>query len=84
MGGVRKIVIEASAGLFDVVLSVETEGIVSVKVVRGLEAVMSSSGKSVDEAAGKLVEALRRIEAALADAVKVARRLDAGTPQGVA
>ncbi|MCC6050546.1 MAG: hypothetical protein LM580_07555 [Thermofilum sp.] len=83
MGGVRKVVVEAGAGVFDVVLSVEAEGVVSVKVVRGLDVVMSYSGKGVDEAAGKLVEALRRIEVALADAVKVAKKLDAGAPQGV-
>jgi hypothetical protein len=83
MGGVRKIEIEASAGAYDVLLVVEMDGKVYVKVVRGLDAVLSSSGKSVDEAAGALVERLREIEAALADAVKVARRLDVKTPQGV-
>ena len=76
--------IEASTGLFDVVLSVETEGIVSVKVVRGLDAIMSYSGKSVDEAVGKLLDAMREVEAALADIVKVARRLEDRAPQGVA
>ena len=76
--------IEAGAGLFDVRVEIEASGVVYVRVYRGLDAVLSSSGKSVDEAAGKLIEALRRIEEALADAVKVAKKLDAGTPQGVA
>jgi hypothetical protein len=64
-------------------LVVEMDGKVCVKVLRGLDAVLSSSGKSVDEAAGALVERLREIEAALADIVKVARRLEDRTPQGV-
>jgi len=76
--------IEAGAGLFDVRVEIEASGAVYVRVYRGLDAVMSYSGKSVDEAAERLVGALRRIEEALADAVKVAKRLDAGTPQGVA
>ena len=75
--------IEAGAGLFDVRVEIEASGVVYVRVYRGLDAVMSYSGRSVDEAVGKLVEALRRIEEALADVVKVARRLDAGTQQGV-
>jgi hypothetical protein len=83
MGGVRKIEVEASAGAYDVSMVVEMDGKVYVKVVRGLDAVMSVSGKSVDEAAGKLLDAMREVEAALADIVKVARRLDVKTPQGV-
>ena len=84
MGGVRKVEIEAGAGAYDVRVEIEASGAVYVRVYRGLDAVMSYSGKSVDEAAERLVGALRRIEEALADAVKVAKRLDAGTPQGVA
>jgi hypothetical protein len=83
MGGVWKVEVYARGGVYDVVLTVEEGGSVEVKVVRNLQVVLSSSGKSVDEAAGKLVEALRRIEAALAEAAKVAKRLDAGAPQGV-
>jgi len=83
MGGVWKVEVYARGGVYDVVLTVEEGGSVEVKVVRNLQVVLSSSGKSVDEAAGKLVEALRRIETALADAVKVAKKLDAGALQGV-
>jgi len=84
MGGVRKVEIEAGAGFFDVRVEIEASGVVYVRVYRGLSVVMSYSGKSVDEAAGKLIEALRRIEEALADVVKVAKRLEDRTPQGVA
>ena len=62
---------------------VEVSGIVYIRVYRGLDAIMSVSGKGVDEAAGKLLDAIREIEAALGDIVKVARRLEDRAPQGV-
>jgi hypothetical protein len=83
MGGIWKVEVYARGGVYDVVLTVEEGGSVEVKVVKNLQVVLSSCGKSVDEAAGKLVEALRKIEAALEDAVKVAKRLEGKPAQGV-
>jgi len=83
MNRVWKVEIAARAGVYDVRAEVETDGNVYVRVYRGLDAIMSSSGKSVDEAVGKLLDAMREVEAALADIVKVARRLGDRAPQGV-
>jgi len=83
MNRVWKVEIAARAGVYDVRAEIQTEGVVYVRVYRGLDAIMSSSGKSVDEAVGKLLDAMREIEMALGDIVKVARRLEDRAPQGV-
>jgi hypothetical protein len=83
MNKVRNIGIEAGAGAYLVRMEIGAGGTVYVSVIRGLDIIMGSSGKSVDEAAGKLVEALREIEEALGDVVKVARRLEDRPAQGV-
>ena len=83
MSRVWKVEIAARAGVYEMRAEVEVGGIVYIRVYRGLDAIMAVSGKSVDEAAGKLLDAMREIEAALGDIVKVARRLEDRAPQGV-